>query len=111
MFNLINIQIVDINQIEERLNKKFFKELEMILGDELNCGCNDDTLIKVDRFISQLKSTVKNIEEFGFCNDDDYESENEKAEKKELKEIKTQVKNLIEELKELPASIVIALGK
>lgn len=104
MFNTISIQVVDITEIKDAVSHDFFESLmETINMSDISFGNNDDTLIRVPRFIELVEEAAE-----VFC-DDDY-SWKEKISQEKKDKISGEAKKLIQQLNELPSGVVIALG-
>lgn len=103
MFNTISIQVVDITEIKDAVSHDFFESLmETINMSDISFGNNDDTLIRIPRFIGLVEEAVED-----FC-DDSWRDKKTTQDKKD--KISGEAKKLIQQLNELPSGVVIALG-
>jgi hypothetical protein len=91
MYKLIDVRILPLEQIKANLNKNLY---EMIV-DEFFLNTEYEILIPVSNFIDIVQEACDYLK-----NDDDLE-------KHEVKLIKNQAKELIEQLKNLPSGVVI----
>lgn len=87
-----NIEVVDLDVLGKQLPKKFFVQLvEEINNSDISWGCNDDTLVRIDNFISIVEEALESSE--SLTRDDTLD-----------------IEKLVNELKTLNDSVMVSLG-
>lgn len=101
MFKLIDVRVLPLEQIKENVNKDLYEFIhdELIMDCQLNYEF--ENLIPINNFIGMVEGACETIK----SEEKDSDSKYEKA---ELKLMKGQAKELMEQLKSLPSGVVIA---
>lgn len=94
MFKFIDVRILPLEQIKANLNKNLYE----IIVDEFFINVEYETLIPVSNFIDSVQEACDYLKTL---------SQHKMLEKHEIKLIKNQAKELIEQLKNLPSGVVI----
>lgn len=96
MFKLIDVRVLPLEQIKENLNENFYE----FIADEFFLNCDFETLIPTSNFIEFVESALDTVKW--------HEEDDNSKYKSEIKLMKSQAKDLIQQLKSLPSGVVIA---